>query len=74
MIKEQLIEVCPRNLNIYLPERAPRALDELRKIAQQYLTAQKRQLHQKIKFEGRKYKTENPNYKKMNEEKRKDIK
>ena len=26
------------------------------------------QLHQKIKFEGQKYKTENPNYKKMNEE------
>ena len=36
MIKEQVIYVCPRDLSIYLQERAPRTLDELNKIAEQY--------------------------------------
>ena len=55
-------------MKIYLQERAPRTLDELSKIAEQYFKARNRQLHQKIKFEVQKYKTENPNNKKMNEE------
>ena len=50
-----------------MQERAPRTLDELIKIAESSLKARNRQLHQKIKFEGQKYKTENPNYKKINE-------
>ena len=37
-------------------------VDELSKIAEQYLKARNRQLHQK-KNEGLKYKTENPNNK-----------
>ena len=55
-------------MSIYLQEKAPRTLDELSKIFEQYLRARNRQLNEKIKFEGQKYKTENPNYKKMNEE------
>ena len=46
MIKEQLIEACPRYLSIHLQERNPRALAELSKIAEQYLKARGRQLHQ----------------------------
>ena len=39
MIKEQVIEACPRDLSIYLQERDPRTLVELSKIAEQYLKA-----------------------------------
>ena len=35
IIKEQVIDLCPRDLSIYLQERAPRTLDELSKIAEQ---------------------------------------
>ena len=59
-------------MSIYLQGRAPRTLDEQSKIAEQYLKARNRQLHQKFKFEGQKYKTENPNYEEMNEEKMKE--
>ena len=51
-----------------MQERAPRTLDELSKIAEEYLKARNHQFDQKIKFEGQKYKTENPNSKKMNKE------
>ena len=37
IIKEQVMHVCPRDLNIYLQERAPRTLDELSKIVERYL-------------------------------------
>ena len=46
MIKEQVIEACPRDLSIHLQERNPQTLVELSKIAEQYLKARGRQLHQ----------------------------
>ena len=51
IIKVQVIEICPRDLNIYLQQRAPRTLDELNKIAEQYSEAENRLLHQKTEFE-----------------------
>ena len=51
IIKEQVIDVCPRDLSIYLQERAPRTLDEISMIAEQYLKARNRQFHQKINYQ-----------------------
>ena len=46
IIKEQVIEACPRDLSIHLQERSPQTLEELNRYAEQYLKARGRQLHQ----------------------------
>ena len=53
MIKEQVIEACPRDLSIYLQERDPRTLVELSKIAEQYLKSRGRQLYQGWRSENK---------------------
>ena len=53
MIKEQVIEACPRDLSIHLQERNPRTLAELSKIAEQYLKARGGQLHQGWRLENK---------------------
>ena len=45
-IKEQVIEICPKDLSTYLQERTPRNLDEMAKIGEKYLEACGRKLHQ----------------------------
>ena len=39
IVKEQFIDSCPEELAIHLRERAPESLDEIAKIADQYLEA-----------------------------------
>ena len=46
IVKEQVIEVCPRDLSIYLPERTPRDLNEMARIGEKFLEARGRQLYQ----------------------------
>ena len=46
LIKEQVIEACPRDISIHLQERSPQTLEELSLYAEQYLKARGRQLHQ----------------------------
>ena len=53
MIKEQVIEASPRHLSIHLQERNPRTLAELSEIAEQYLKARGRQLHQGWRSENK---------------------
>ena len=53
MIKEQVIEACPIYLSIHLQERNSQTLVELSKIAEQYLKARARQLHQGWRSENK---------------------
>ena len=46
ILKEQIIDACPKDLGIYLQERAPKTLDDLASIAEQYLKAHSKQLYQ----------------------------
>ena len=37
-IKEQVIDACPKDLGVYLKQRPPNDLEELAKLANQYLS------------------------------------
>ena len=45
IVREQFINTCPRDLSIHLRERAPQNLQELAKIADQFLVAHGKQLY-----------------------------
>ena len=42
IVKEQFINSCPKELTVHLPERAPKTLEEMAKIADQYLDAHRK--------------------------------
>ena len=48
MIKEQFLASCSANLAIYLRERGPSSLDEISKLADQYLVARNQTLASKV--------------------------
>ena len=45
-VREQFTNSCPKELSVYLKERAPVTLEETTRLASQYLTAHGRQLYQ----------------------------
>ena len=45
IVREQFINTCPRDLSIHLRERVPQNLQELAKIADQFLVAHGKQLY-----------------------------
>ena len=49
IIKEQVIEACPKDLGIHLMERAPNDLKELAKLSDQYMKAHGKQLYREFK-------------------------
>ena len=51
IIRERFIESCSKDLGIYIQERSPESLEEMAKLAQQYLTARGRQFAQVPKYE-----------------------
>ena len=51
IVKEQFISFCPKELAVHLPERAPETLEEIAKIADQYLEAHGKQLFSPAQIE-----------------------
>ena len=49
IVKEQVIDSCPKELGIHLLERAPADLKELAQLADQYLKAHGKQLYRELK-------------------------
>ena len=49
IVKEQVIDSCPKDLGIHLLERAPADLKELAQLADQYLKAHGKQLYRELK-------------------------
>ena len=47
IIKEQVLDSLPEDLSIHLHERSPETLDEVGRIAEQFLKARGRELHRK---------------------------
>ena len=52
IVKEQFINSCPKELAVHLRERAPENLDQIAKIADQYLEAHGRRLFNPVKNEA----------------------
>ena len=46
IVKEQIIETCPRDLSVYLQERTPGDLEEMARLGEKFLEARGRQLYQ----------------------------
>ena len=51
IVKEQFIYSCPKELAVHLHERAPENLDQIAKIADQYLEAHGKQLFNPVQIE-----------------------
>ena len=52
IVKEQFISACPKELAVHLRERAPENLDQIAKIADQYLEAHRKHLFNPMKNEA----------------------
>ena len=52
IVKEQFINSCPKELAVHLRERAPENLDQIAKIADQYLEAHGKHLFNPVKNEA----------------------
>ena len=60
IVKEQVLDALPKELSIYLHERDPDNLQELSKLATQYMKAHNKELHQE-KIDNKKKETQQMN-------------
>ena len=64
IVKEQIIETCPRDLSVYLQERIAVDLEEMARSGEKFLEAHGRHLHQGAKL----YSKVKPDHNKINQE------